>query len=175
MCEQILDHAEGMMENEMTEVMDRCYLPWSSRVLAGRVVMAVVCVLQQVALTWFEAWVQEAHVSLQPVLYRLCALFGLNQLEKHMTPLVEGGLVVDRSLITAAQQHVRRLCGELLPDAVALVDAFAPPDFFLHSVLGNADGKVYQHMKTAMFTAPNATSRAKHWQEMVYAVPPAKL
>lgn len=50
--------------------------------------------------------------------------------------------MVDRSFITVVQQHVRRLCGELLPDAVALVDSFAPPDFFLRSVLGNADGKV---------------------------------
>ena len=53
-----------------------------------------------------------------------------------------GGLVVDRSFITAVQQQVRQLCKELLPDAVALVDSYAPPDFFLHSVLGNADGKV---------------------------------
>ncbi|MPC20402.1 Peroxisomal acyl-coenzyme A oxidase 3 [Portunus trituberculatus] len=112
--------------------------------------------VKQVVLTWFEEWAQEAPASLQPVLYRLCALYGLTQMEKHMVPLVEGtildslfttnkpttgGLVVDRSLITTAQQHIRQLCGELLPDAVALVDSLAPPDFFLHSVLGNADGK----------------------------------
>lgn len=131
--------------------------------------------VKQVVLTWFEEWVQGAQVSLQPVLYRLCALYGLIQVEKHMTPLVEGGLVVDRSFITTAQQHVRRLCGELLPDAVALVDSFAPPDFFLHSALGNADGKVYQHMQTAMFTAPDATTRSKYWREEAYAVPASKL
>lgn len=131
--------------------------------------------VKQVVLTWFEDWVQEAPASLQPVLYRLCALYGLTQLEKHMTPLVEGGLVVDRSLITAAQQHIRQLCGELLPDAMALVDAMAPPDFFLNSVLGNADGRVYQHMQAAMLSAPNATSRPQHWQEMAYTAPTSKL
>ena len=38
--------------------------------------------------------------------------------------------------------HIKRLCSELLKDAVALVDAFAPPDFILKSALGNADGQV---------------------------------
>lgn len=55
------------------------------------VLMSVcVCVLQQVVLTWFEEHIQTAPESLQPVLYRLCALYGLTQLEKHMTPLTEG-------------------------------------------------------------------------------------
>lgn len=47
-------------------------------------------VLQQVVLMWFEERVQKAPASLQQVLYRLCALYGLTQVEKHMTPLVEG-------------------------------------------------------------------------------------
>lgn len=126
--------------------------------------------VKQVVLMWFEEHIQAAPNSLQPVLYRLCALYGLTQLERHMTPLTEGGLVVDGGFITAVQQHVRRLCGELLPDAVALVDSFAPPDFFLRSVLGNADGKVYQHMKAAMFTAPGAMSRSQDWREMAYPI-----
>ncbi len=47
-----------------------------------------------------------------------------------------GGLLVDRSFITTVQQHVRRLCGELLPDAVALVDAFGIPDTCLAAPIG---------------------------------------
>lgn len=35
--------------------------------------------------------------------------------------------------------------------------------------------QVYQHMKTTMFTAPNAMSRSKDWREMTYAAPSSKL
>ena len=34
------------------------------------------------------------------------------------------------------------LCGALKDDAVALVDAIAPPDFVLHSALGHSNGEV---------------------------------
>ena len=50
------------------------------------------------------------------------------------------------------QRHVLRLCATLRPDAVALVDAVAPPDFCLKSVLGSSDGEVsrtknYRHLR----------------------------
>ena len=37
------------------------------------------------------------------------------------------------------------LCGTLKNDAVALVDAVAPPDFVLHSALGHSNGEVSTH------------------------------
>lgn len=44
--------------------------------------------------------------------------------------------------MSMVHHHIKRLCSELVPDAVALVDAFALPDFLLRSALGNADGEV---------------------------------
>lgn len=129
----------------------------------------------QVILTWFEQSIHEAETTLQPVLYRLCALFGLTELEKYIPQLVEGGLIRDETFITMVHHHIRQQCFNLLPDAVGLVDAFAPPDFILRSALGNADGEVYRHLKTAMFSAPGAMTRPKHWQEMVYNTPVSKL
>ncbi|XP_069179960.1 peroxisomal acyl-coenzyme A oxidase 3-like isoform X3 [Procambarus clarkii] len=129
----------------------------------------------EVILAWFEKSIREAEVALQPVLYRLCALFGLTQLEKHIPQLVEGGLIQEGNFISRVHLHIRRLCADLLPDAVALVDAFGPPDFILRSALGNADGKVYDHLKTTMLTAPGAATRSKHWQEMSYKTPASKL
>ena len=35
--------------------------------------------------------------------------------------------------------------------------------------------QVYQHLQTAMFTAPNSMSRASNWQEMSYNLPSSKL
>ncbi|XP_066973372.1 peroxisomal acyl-coenzyme A oxidase 3-like isoform X1 [Macrobrachium rosenbergii] len=129
----------------------------------------------QVVISWFEDSIKEADLSLQPVLYRMCALFGLSQLEKYIPQLFEGGLVKDGTFVSMVHHHIKRLCGEMLKDAVALVDAFAPPDFILRSALGNADGQVYQHLKTTMFSAPGAMSRPKHWKEMRYNVPSSKL
>ncbi|KAK7082183.1 acyl-Coenzyme A oxidase, partial [Halocaridina rubra] len=42
-----------------------------------------------VIISWFETSIFDAEPSLQPVLYRLCALFGLSQLEKYTPQLFE--------------------------------------------------------------------------------------
>ena len=55
---------------------------------------------------------------------------------------VLGGLIQDRKFVKDVHNRIKKLCKELLPEAVALVDAIAPPDFVLQSVLGKADGKV---------------------------------
>lgn len=131
--------------------------------------------VRQVIVAWFEQSIHSAESSVQPPLYHLCALFALTEVEKIIPHLVEGRLVQDGSFVSMVHHHIKRLCTELLPDAVALVDAFALPDFLLRSALGNADGEVYHHLKTAMFTAPGAMSRPKDWQEMVYPTPASKL
>jgi acyl-CoA oxidase len=38
------------------------------------------------------------------------------------------------------------LLEQIRPEAVALVDAFALPDYYLHSALGRYDGRVYETM-----------------------------
>jgi acyl-CoA oxidase len=39
---------------------------------------------------------------------------------------------------------VQEIMAELRPNAVALVDAFAVPDYLLNSALGRSDGNVYE-------------------------------
>ncbi|KAK3883082.1 hypothetical protein Pcinc_012576 [Petrolisthes cinctipes] len=131
--------------------------------------------VKQVVVKWFADSIKEAEGSLQPVLTRLCALYALTQVQSHIQPLLQGGLMHDKSVLSAVQHHVKRLCTALLPDAVSLVDAQAPPDFLLQSALGNADGKMYQHLKAAMFNAPNSMSRADNWQDMTYSPLTSKL
>ncbi|KAG1232540.1 hypothetical protein G6F68_019116 [Rhizopus microsporus] len=44
------------------------------------------------------------------------------------------------------KQQVIELLDKVRPEAVSLVDAFALPDYFLHSALGRYDGRVYESM-----------------------------
>ncbi|KAB7498584.1 Peroxisomal acyl-coenzyme A oxidase 3 [Armadillidium nasatum] len=127
---------------------------------------------ERVFITWFLESIKEADVSLQIPLYRLLALFSLTRVLKHVSSYVEGGLINGENVvITNIEEHITRLLSEILPDSVSLIDAFAPPDFFLNSVLGNADGRVYEHMYRKMLTSPGSVTRDTNWQEMRYNIP----
>jgi acyl-CoA oxidase len=43
----------------------------------------------------------------------------------------------------------------------------APPDFILNSVLGHSSGNVYEEMRKEFYAAPEATTRASFWQDVV--------
>lgn len=76
-------------------------------------------------------------------LKRLVSLFGLGLILSAMGDFLESGFLspAQAGLAREAQYQVLR---ELRPDAVALVDAFAIPDYVLDSSLGRFDGNVYQ-------------------------------
>lgn len=74
--------------------------------------------------------------------YRKVSLISYKNVDTNYYLHIEGGLVQDGSFVSMVHHHIKRLCTKLLPDAVALVDAFALPDFLLRSALGNADGEV---------------------------------
>lgn len=79
------------------------------------------------------------------VLRTLAALFALHTMEKELSEfLVAGYLSSEQSAML--KQQVIDLLEKVRPDAVSLVDAFALPDYFLHSALGRYDGKVYESM-----------------------------
>ncbi|KAF2358454.1 Acyl-CoA oxidase C-terminal, partial [Trinorchestia longiramus] len=92
-----------------------------------------------VMLQWYEKLLENCtDAILRQVLGRLCALYGVTRVLQFTQfshqPLAAG-------LVRCLQDHAVRLCSELRPDAVALVDVVAPPDFFLNSVLGREDGR----------------------------------
>lgn len=85
---------------------------------------------------------QQADASLRPVLETLHHLYGLWSLEKHMSTLYEAGYSSEPSLAQLVREAILELCLRLKPEAVAIVDALAPPDFVTNSILGRADGRV---------------------------------
>ncbi|EIE85424.1 hypothetical protein G6F46_009406 [Rhizopus delemar] len=79
------------------------------------------------------------------VLRLLACLFALTTMEKELSEfLVSGYLSSEQSQML--KQQVIELLDKVRPEAVSLVDAFALPDYFLHSALGRYDGRVYESM-----------------------------
>ncbi len=73
--------------------------------------------------------------GLKAVLSRLCDLYGLTCLEDASGWFLEHGLL-EGSKARAIRKEVVRLCAEVRPDAVALVDAFGIPDTCLAAPIG---------------------------------------
>lgn len=77
------------------------------------------------------------------VLRTLAALFALYTMEKELAEFLTSGYLSPEQTGLLKQQVIA-LLDQVRPNAVALVDAFALPDYYLHSALGRYDGKVYE-------------------------------
>jgi acyl-CoA oxidase len=95
---------------------------------------------------------------------RLAALYGLTLLEQRALPeLLEAGYL-STSQLAALRARSRALLREVRPDAVALVDSFAFPDYQLNSALGREDGDVYSALLAMAQGSPlNATPEGPAW------------
>lgn len=75
-------------------------------------------------------------------LEKLGILYGLWSIEKYMVLLYESGFANGPKLVKLTNESVLKLCNELKDDIMGVVDALAPTDFILNSVIGKSDGKV---------------------------------
>ncbi|XP_033748104.1 peroxisomal acyl-coenzyme A oxidase 3-like [Pecten maximus] len=105
--------------------------------------------------------------ELKPVLNKMCALFGLWRLEKHLSTLYQGGYIKGSNPPKLIQEAILRLCHALKGEAVSLVDAIAPTDFVLNSPIGRSDGQIYKNLYGAMIQGPNALERPVWWKDFV--------
>nr|CAA04688.1 putative acyl-CoA oxidase [Hordeum vulgare subsp. vulgare] len=75
-------------------------------------------------------------------LQKLCSIYALHLLHKHLGDSLSTGCVTARQGALANEQ-LGKLYAQVRPNAVALVDAFDYTDHYLGSVLGRYDGDVY--------------------------------
>ncbi|XP_011309001.1 peroxisomal acyl-coenzyme A oxidase 3 [Fopius arisanus] len=107
--------------------------------------------------------------ALHGILEKCLLLYSLFCLEKHLATFYQGGYCSGHLMVENIRNGILRLCGELKPEAVAIVDALAPPDFLVNSVLGMADGKVYERLEEAVRGHPDSAGRPTWWRELITA------
>ncbi|KAJ0180785.1 hypothetical protein K1T71_004189 [Dendrolimus kikuchii] len=110
------------------------------------------------------------------VLLKLVSLYGAFILEKHLATLYIGGFFSGEQGLLL-REGILQLCAQLTPEAVALVDTLAPPDYCLRSVLGRSDGEAYKHIQNNVMTYPGSLSRPEWWRDVVFwqSYAPSKL
>ena len=112
--------------------------------------------------------------EISKVMERLLLLYGLTSLQKHIPTLFEADFFPPRyelNPVGSIQEVILRLLKEIKPDAVALVDTIAPPDFIMNSCLGYSDGDVYRHIFDAISKSNNSQKRPEWYQEFTERKP----
>ncbi|KAJ4439582.1 hypothetical protein ANN_07709 [Periplaneta americana] len=117
---------------------------------------------------WLCATADGIDPKVKAVLTNLCSLYGAWSLEKHLATLYQGSYINGLEPAQLIREGILDLFTKLKPDAIALVDVIAPPDFALNSVLGKSDGKVYENLQAFLFQSPQVFERPSWWQDVVY-------
>lgn len=110
----------------------------------------------------YGLWCLDKHL---PFFYEGLSFFFFNRNKKKFT-ILSGGFATGPNMTRLVRDGLVNLCAALKPDVVRIIDAFAPADFALNSVLGKADGEIYRHLEKSMVT-PSATQRPAWWRDAV--------
>lgn len=76
-----------------------------------------------------------------------------------MVIFYQGGYFSSEKSATLIRETILELCKEMKNDAIALIDAIAPPDFVLNSILGDSNGNVYKNLYNSMVQSNGAFER----------------
>lgn len=131
---------------KVAEQIDRHGRSWNSMLIEISRISKAHC--QFMLVRNFLVTLQEDNTLSKPivsVLKTLSYLFALHTMEKELSEfLLSEYLSPEQSAML--KEQVITLLEEVRPQAVGLVDAFALPDYYLHSALGRYDGRVYESM-----------------------------
>ncbi|KAK0541646.1 hypothetical protein OC845_006958, partial [Tilletia horrida] len=83
--------------------------------------------------------------AIRAVMQQIFLLFASHTMVTEGADFLACGFI-DREQFALLRGTVQKTLAELRPNAVALVDSFAIPDYLLNSALGRSDGKVYESL-----------------------------
>lgn len=128
-----LSHLARRLKRALDDGLDphSAFIRWQTRVMA-----VATSHVERIVLERFAAAIERcSDRRLVLPLSRLCDLYALSHLERHRAWYLEEGLFA-ASKSRAIVGQVDRLCAELRPHAVDLVDAFGIPDALLAAPIG---------------------------------------
>ncbi|CAG4913107.1 unnamed protein product [Colias eurytheme] len=161
----ILKYTHEKNEAELAKGLTKVQARNRSQVYRWRTLTRVYA--EYLALVYCLEAIEKLEKTLVPVLERLFCLYGLWALDKHLVEMYQGGFSKGEDLAKLLRTAILELCGDLKGEIVSVVDALAPTDFVLNSVLGRSDGKLYQNLQKAFFSHPGVFERAKWWRDVV--------
>ncbi|XP_054257677.1 peroxisomal acyl-coenzyme A oxidase 3-like isoform X2 [Macrosteles quadrilineatus] len=129
-------------------------------------VLSIVYIEHFIIKCFWEQCCEAQDKAVKAVLTKLCALYALTRIERHMVYLYQGGFIQNSEQSQLIQSAILELLDQLKPEAVALVDAIAPPDFILNSALGHSNGEVYKNLQQAFLQYPGSMQRPSWWREL---------
>lgn len=112
--------------------------------------------------------------NVKHVMEHLYLLFGLWCIQRNLVYFYRGNFANGSQMADLIQEACQSVCHLLKPDIVAVIDAIAHPDSVIKSILGRADGKVYDHLYDAYMSQQGNMDRPSWWKE-VAAKPQSKL
>ncbi len=98
-------------------------------------------------------------------------LAGLHLLDKNLIFFYQGGFFTNDKPVVLIREAILQLCSEMKNEAVALIDAIAPPDYVLNSILGNSTGDVYKTLYNSMGQSPGAFDRLTWYEDFMEKKP----
>jgi acyl-CoA oxidase len=110
--------------------------------------------------------------KIQDVLKQLGILYGLSNIEKHLSYFYQGGFTNTPRFSHLVKEGVLQVCLSIKDNLLAIIDAMAPPDYVVNSVLGKSDGKLYENLRTAIFHNNGNASRPDWWREIIVSDAP---
>lgn len=139
--------------------------------------------------------------QLRPILNLIGLVYGFWSLEKHLPTFYQGCFASGDAFADTIRSELLNFCAKMKDSSVAIVDALAPPDFVLNSVIGKSDGLVsieiwkkiqqileivdiisanfffqlYQNLQNEFLTNPGAMERASWWKDVRLPIAKSKL
>lgn len=84
-----------------------------------------------------------------------------------MTSFYKGGFASGPTFADGVRTTLLDYCSQFKDMSVTVADALAPPDFALDSVIGKADGLLYENLQNEFMTNEGALERPGWWQDVV--------
>ncbi|KND02281.1 acyl-CoA oxidase [Spizellomyces punctatus DAOM BR117] len=122
----------------------------------------------------FKGAIQRSPAELQPILNKLCRLYGLYAIAENSGPFLQYGYFTPLQ-VDWIRATVTSLCKDVRNDAISLTDSFNYSDFMLNSPLGRADGTAYEAYFGMVQKAHKAGAVPAYFQKEIYPLLHRKL